>query len=168
MSKFDELRQCYGDARKEFIEGRDACVLFSLKMVEGFETYLGCPSYHVRFASHTGATTASTAHNALGALWLGADGVWRVRASFDLDDSKSGKDAGRQTVSFEISMQPLESGFSVGIKGWSERFVLPFAAGPTEFAPLYDFIVQRVLEGYHQLGQRFFDGGVDPERTLGA
>lgn len=166
MSKFDELRQAYADARKTFLAGRDASALLSLKLVEGFETYLGCPSFSVRFVSNTGATTASTAHNSLGAIWLGPDGIWRFRAAFDLDD-KSGKDVGRQTVAFEVSMQPVESGFSVGVKGWTDRFTLPAGAGPAEFTPVYDFIVERVLDGYRQAGQRYFDGGVDPERTLG-
>jgi hypothetical protein len=166
MSKFDELRQVYAEARKEFFEGRDSSAVLSLKMVEGFETYLGCPSFHVRFVSNTGSSTASTAHNAMGAIWLGPDGTWRFRVAFDLDD-KSGKEAGRQTVAFEVSLQPVESGFSVGVKGWKDRFVLPVGAGPTEFTPVYDFIVERVLEGYRQAGQHYFDGGVDPERALG-
>jgi hypothetical protein len=67
MSRFDDLRQLYGEARKQFMVGRDACVVFSLKMVEGLETYLGCPPFHVRFESNTGSATASTAHNSVGA-----------------------------------------------------------------------------------------------------
>jgi hypothetical protein len=92
--------------------------------------------------------------------------VWRFRAAFDIDD-KSGREVTRQAIRFEVSMQPVEAGFSVGLRGWKDRFVFPANAEGEQFAPVYDLLIQRVTEGYRHAGQRFFDGSVDPDRALG-
>jgi hypothetical protein len=169
MSRFEELRHAYLDARKDFFARRDASAAFAATIVEGMEHYLECPPFQVHFISNTREASATKAHNALGAVWLGTDSNWHFNIGLDLIDNEEGfrKDAARQTVVFELLVQPSDSGFNVGIKGWNDRFSLPGTDGTAERAAFYDFVFQHITGSYQQPGQRFFENGVDPQRAIG-
>jgi hypothetical protein len=169
MSKFDELRQAYISARKEYFARRDASAVFALSFVEDMERYLECPRLRVRLLSSTGASSSTAARDGKGAVALGSDGQWHFRVGLDLVDDADGfhKDAARQTVVFELLVQPDAGGLNVGLKGWSERFSLPATGAPAERARLYDFWFKRVIDSYLQPGQGFFEHAADSNRTIG-
>jgi hypothetical protein len=59
MSKFDEIRQAYVDARKAFFASRDASAAFALGLVEGMERYLECPPYQIHFLTKAHQSSAA-------------------------------------------------------------------------------------------------------------
>jgi hypothetical protein len=168
MSKFDEIRKAYVDARKIFFDHRDASAALALSLVEGMERYLECPKYHIHFFSNARQATAAAAHDAKSAVVYGTDGLWHFAVSMELVDNLDGfhKNAARQTIMFELLVQPTDPGFSVGFKGWNERFALPAAGDSTESTRFYDFWFKHILDSYKQPGHRFFEDMADSDRTV--
>jgi len=168
MSKFDEIRQAYVDARKSFFAQRDASAAFALHLVEGMERYLDGPSYLIHFETKSHQATAAAAHEAKEAAVYGTDGLWHFGLSMELVDNAEGfnKNAARQNLAFELLVKPDGTGFSVGLKGWDDRFTLPASGDSPERTRLYDFWFQRILDSYLQPGHRFFEGVADSDRTV--
>ncbi len=169
MSKFDELREAYVAARKSFFDQRDASAAFALDVIEGMERYLECPPLHVHFLSNTRQATTATAHDAKSAVTFGADGLWHFNVALELVDNKEGprKDAARQTIAFELLVQPCSAGFNIGLKGCKDRFSLPAAGDSVERTRFYDLWFQRIIDSYLQPGQRFFENMADSDRAMG-
>jgi len=170
MSKFDEIRQAYVDARKGFFAQRDASAAFALNLIEGMERYLECPPYLIHFLTNVRQATAATAHDARGAVVYGSDGLWHFTVGMELIDNQEGfhKNAARQTLAFELLVQAEGTGFSVGFKGWRDRFTLPATGDSPEQTRLYDFWFQRILDSYLQPGHRFFEDMADSDRAVRA
>ena len=168
MSKFDEIRQAYVDARKNFFDQRNATAAFALKLVEGMERYLECPPYQIHFLTNVRQPTSATAHDAKGAVTYGADGLWHFNVGMELVDDKEGfhKGAARQVLAFELLVRSDETGFDVGLKGWTDRFDLPATGDSPEQTRLYDFWFQRILDSYLQQGHRFFEDMADSDRAV--
>ena len=168
MSKFDEIRQAYVDARKSFFAQRDASAAFALDLVKGMERYLDGPSNLIRFQSRTRQAAAATAHDAKDAVAYGTDGLWHFGLGMELVDNKEGfnKNAARQNLAFELHVKPDGAGFTVGLKGWDDRFALPATGDSPEQTRFYDFWFQRILDSYLQPGQRFFEDMADSDRAV--
>jgi hypothetical protein len=169
MSRFDELHQAYIDARKTFFAQRDASIALAGSVREGLERYLGCPSFTLRFLSHAGGTSLVKTNTAAEAAWLDAGGTWRFSLGMDLSEAMPGvhREAAKQTVVLDVSMQPTADGFTVALKGWNDRFNLPTNADSAEHAVFYEFVFQRMIESYRQTGQRFFESLLDSKRAIG-
>jgi len=170
MSKFDEIRQAYVNARKNFFDQRDASAVFALSLIEGMERYLECPPYQIHFLTHTHQATAAAAHDAKGAVMFGNDGLWHFNIGMELVDNVDGfhKNAARQTLAFELLVQPDGTGFSVGFKGWTDRFILPATGESPERTRFYDFWFKHIIDSYLQSGHRFFEDMADSDRTVSA
>jgi hypothetical protein len=168
MSKFDEIRQAYVDARKVFFDHRDASAVLALSLVEGMERYLGCPQFYIHFLINARQATAAAAHDAKSAVVYGNDGLWHFTVCMDVIDNADGfrKNAARQTLMFELLVQPQDPGFSVGLKGWNDRFVVPAPGDSPESTRFYDFWFKRILDSYVQPGHRFFEDMADSDRTV--
>ncbi len=168
MSKFDEIRQAYVDARKSFFAHRDASAVLALGLIEGMERYLECPPYHIHFQTNARQATAAAAHDAKGAVVYGNDGLWHFTVSMELIDNQDGfhKNAARQTLAFELLVQPDGAGFNVGFKGWTDRFALPAAGDSPERTRFYDFWFKHIIDSYLQLGHRFFEDMTDSDRAV--
>jgi hypothetical protein len=169
MSKFDEIRQAYVDARKSFFAQRDASVAFALSLVQGMECYLESPPYMIRFQTSTRQSAAATAHDAKDAGVYGTDGLWHFGLGMELVDNQDGlnnKNAARQNLAFELQMKPDGAGFTVGLKGWDDRFTLPVTGDSSEQTRFYDFWFRRIVDSYLQPGQRFFENMADSNRTV--
>jgi hypothetical protein len=168
MSKFDEIRKAYIDARKVFFDHRDASAALALGLVEGMERYIECPPYHIHFLINSRQATAAAAHDAKSAVTYGADGLWHFMVSMELIDNADGfrKNAARQTLTFELLVQPQDPGFSVGLKGWNDRFSLPTTADSPEQTRFFDFWFKRIIDSYQQAGHRFFEDMADSDRAV--
>ncbi len=168
MSKFDEIRQAYVDARKSFFAQRDASAVFARSLVEGMEHYLEGPPYLIRFQTSTRQAAAATAHDAKDAVAYGTDGLWHFGLGMELVDDKEGlhKNAPRQNLAFDLHVKPDGTGFTVGLKGWDDQFALPATGDSPERTRFYDFWFQRILDSYLQPGQRFFENMADSDRTV--
>jgi hypothetical protein len=168
MSKFDEIRQAYVDARRKFFAERDGSAALALSLIEGMEHYLECPPYHIHFQTNVRQASAAAAHDAKGAVVYGNDGLWHFAVSMELVDNQDGfhKNAARQTLAFELLVQPDGAGFNVGFKGWTDRFALPAAADSPERTRFYDFWFKRIIDSYQQLGHRFFEDMADSDRAV--
>ena len=168
MSKFDEIRQAYVDARKSFFAQRDASAAFALDLVEGMERYLDGPPYLIHFLTGVHQATAAAAHHAQDAVVYGNDGLWHFSLGMELVDNAEGfnKNAARQNLAFELLVKPDGTEFSVGLKGWDDRFTLPASGDSPERTRLYDFWFQRILDSYLQPGHRFFENMADSDRTV--
>jgi hypothetical protein len=169
MSKFDDLRQAYAQARKEFFTQRAASATFAETIVQGMETYIGSPQFQLHFLPYTQAVTSSKTHTATAAVWLANDALWHLKVAMELRGDAEGihNETAGQTVTFEMVMQPVGTGFKVGIKGWNERFSLPATAGSPEHNAFYDFVCERIADSYRQPGHRFFDSMTDSLRVIG-
>jgi hypothetical protein len=168
MSKFDEIRQAYADARKSFFAQRDASAAFALSLVQGMEHYLESPSYLIRFQTSTRQAAAATSHDAKDSVVYGTDGLWHFSLGMELVDNQDGfnKNAARQNLAFELQVKPDGAGFTVGLKGWDDRFTLPATGDSPEQMRFYDFWFGRIIHNYLQPGQRFFENMVDSDRTV--
>jgi hypothetical protein len=168
MSKFDEIRQAYADARKSFFAQRDASAAFALSLVQGMEHYLESPPYLIRFQTNTRQAAAATSHDAKDSVVYGTDGLWHFSLGMELIDNLEGfnKNAPRQTLAFELQVKPDGAGFTVGLKGWDDRFTLPATGDSPEQARFYDFWFGRIIDNYLQPGQRFFENMVDSDRAV--
>jgi hypothetical protein len=168
MSKFDEIRQAYVSARKTFFVQRDASVAFALGLIEGMEHYLESPQYQIHFLSNTRQTTMATAHDAKGAVVYGSDGLWHFGIGMELVDNKDGfhANAARQNLTFQLLVKPDDAGFSVGLKGWDDRFTLPATGDSPERTRFYDFWFKCIIDSYVQPGHRFFEDMADSDRTV--
>jgi len=179
MSKFAELHQAYLDARRAFFDERDRCAVFAAGLLDGLERYLECPPAHLRFVPHGGVTSAAKTRESQATPTIDPDGVWHCNVALELGDTRveARKETAKQTVLFELLLQPVSGGFSVGIKGGSERFTLPPAADTSDAARLradaaeraafYEYLFQRILGSYRQSDQRFFETLADSKRTIG-
>jgi len=168
MSKFDEIRQAYADARKSFFAQRDASAAFARSLAEGMERYLESPPYLIRFLTNTRQAAAATAHDAMDAIAYGTDGLWHFRIGMELVDDMEGfnKNAPRQNLAFELLLKPDGAGFSAGLKGWDDLFTLPATGDSPERTRFYDFWFRRIIDSYLQPGQRFFEHMADSDRTV--
>jgi hypothetical protein len=168
MSKFDEIRQAYVDARKSFFAQRDASVAFALSLVQGMERYLESPPYMIRFQTSTRQAAAATAHDAKDVVAYGTDGLWHFGLGMELVDNQDGfnKSAARQNLAFELLVKPDGAGFSVGLKGWDDRFAPPATGDSPERTRFYDFWFGRIIDSYLQPGHRFFEGMADSDRAV--
>jgi hypothetical protein len=168
MSKFDEVRQAYVDARKSFFAQRDASVAFALSLAQGMERYLESPPYMIRFLTNTRQAAAATAHDAKDAVAYGTDGLWHFGLGMELVDNKEGfnKNAARQNLAFELLVKPDGAGFTVSLKGWDDRFSVPASGDSPERSRFYDFWFRRIIDSYLQPGQRFFENMADSDRTV--
>jgi hypothetical protein len=169
MSKFEEIRQAYVDARKSFFAQRDASVAFALSLVQGMERYLESPPYMIRFQTSTRQAAAATAHDAKDAVAYGTDGLWHFGLGMELVDNQDGlnnKNAARQNLAFELQVKPDGAGFTVGLKGWDDRFTLSATDDSSEQTRFYDFWFKRIIDSYLQPGQRFFENMADSNRTV--
>ena len=168
MSKFDEIRQAYVDARRSFFVQRDASVEFARSLVEGMERYLDGPPYLIRFQTNTRQAAAATAHDAKDAVAYGTDGLWHFGLGMELVDNKEGfnKNAARQNLAFELLLKPDGVGFSAGLKGWDDLFSLPATGDSPERTRFYDFWFRRIIDSYLQPGQRFFENMADSDRAV--
>jgi len=168
MSKFDEIRQAYVDARKSFFTQRDASVGFALSLVQGMERYLESPPYLIRFQTSTRQVAAATAHDAKDAVVYGTDGLWHFGLGMELVDNQDGsnRNASRQNLAFELQVKPDGAGFSVGLKGWDDRFTLSATGDSPEQTRFYDFWFSRIIDSYLQPGQRFFENMADSDRAV--
>jgi hypothetical protein len=169
MSRFDDLRQVYAEARKRFFSQREASTAFASTIMQEMESYLQCPPFFLHFMPYTQAVTSSKTHSALAAVWLANDALWHFKVALDLRSDQEGlhHETAGQTVTFELIMEAKENGFSVGIKGWPERFEMTPVPGSAEHTAFYDFVCERIFEDYRRPGQRFFDNMADPQRPLG-
>jgi hypothetical protein len=168
MSKFDEIRQAYLEARKSFFAQRDASAAFALDLVKGMERYLDGPPYLIHFLTNTRQATAAASHDAKDAAAYGNDGLWHFSLGMELVGDKEGphKSAARQSLAFELQVKPEGTGFSAGLKGWDDRFALPASGDSPERTRLYDFWFQRIIDSYLQPGHRFFEDMADSDRTV--
>jgi hypothetical protein len=168
MSKFDEIRQAYVDARRSFFAQRDASVEFARSLVEGMERYLDGPPYLIRFQTNTRQAAAATAHEAKDAVLYGTDGLWHFSLGMELVDNKEGfnKNAARQNLAFELLLKPDGAGFGAGLKGWDDQFTLPTNGDSPERTRFYDFWFRRIIDSYLQPGQRFFENMADSDRAV--
>jgi hypothetical protein len=169
MSKFEEIRQAYVDARKSFFAQRDASVAFAIGLVQGMERYLESPPYMIRFLTNTRQAAAAAADDAKDAVAYGTDGLWHFGLGMELVDNADGlnnKNAARQTLAFELQVKPDGAEFTVGLKGWDDRFTLSGTGGSPEQTRFYDFWFKRITDSYLQPGQRFFENMADSSRTV--
>jgi len=168
MSKFDEIRQAYLEARKSFFAQRDASAAFALDLVKGMERYLDGPPYLIHFLTNTRQATAAASHDAKDAAVYGNDGLWHFSLGMELVGDKEGlhKNAARQSLAFELLVKPEGTGFSAGLKGWDDRFALPASGDSPERTRLCDFWFQRIIDSYLQPGHRFFEDMADSDRTV--
>uniref|UniRef100_A0A7C4GHP5 Uncharacterized protein n=1 Tax=candidate division WOR-3 bacterium TaxID=2052148 RepID=A0A7C4GHP5_UNCW3 len=179
MSRFSEIHQAYIDARKAFFAERDRCAAFAADLLDGLERYLGCPPAHLRFIPHGGLTSSVKTREAQATPTIDADGIWHCEAALEIGDTAVGahKESARQTIHFELLLQPTAAGFNVGIRGTAERFSLPplpaSSATPRpptdspERTAFYEYLFQRMVESYRQPGQRFFETLADSKRRIG-
>ena len=168
MSKFDELHQAYVDARRAFFARRDASIASATAILEGLERYLECPRTTLSFLSRSGGTSLLKTHKAEEAVWLGPDGLWRFSIGLDLSEVQAGgrRETAKQTVVVEVVIQPTDTGFSIGLKGWNKQFDLPKDTESAEYAAFYEFVFQHIIESYQKSGQRFFESLADSKRAV--
>jgi hypothetical protein len=168
MSKFDEIRQAYVDARRSFFAQRDASAAFALSLVEGMERYLDGPPNLIHFLTGVRQAAAAGAHHAKDAIVYGNDGLWHFGLGMELVDNQEGfnKNAARQNLAFELVVKPDGPGFSVGLKGWDDQFTLPANGDSPERTRFYGFWFRRIIDSYLQPGQRFFENMADSDRTV--
>ncbi|MBN2465175.1 hypothetical protein JXD38_06095 [candidate division WOR-3 bacterium] len=168
MSKFDQIRQAYVDARKSFFAQRNASAAFAVSLVKGMEQYLESPPYQIRFLSNTRQTSAATSHDASDSVTYGSDGIWHFRLGMELVDDQGGvgKAAPRQNLTFELLAKPDGAAYSVGMKGWDDRFTVAAAGDSPERTRFYDFWFKLIIDSYLQPGHRFFENMADSDRTV--
>lgn len=170
MSRFTEIHQAYLDARNAFFAERDRCAAFAAGLLNGLERYLECPPTHLRFIPHGGLTAATKTREAQATPTIDAEGFWHCEVALEIGDSDIGarKESARQTVIFELLLQPNATGFSVSIKGLARRFALPAVTDSPEHTAFFEFLFQQIITSYHQPGQRFFETLADSRRTIGS
>ena len=168
MSRFEEIRQAYINARKVFFDQRNASAALALSLVEGMEHYLETPPFQIQFLTNTRQATSATAHDAKDAVKYGTDGLWHFNIGIELVDNPTTphKVVVRQTLTFELLVKPDGAGFNVSFRGWDDRFALPATGDSPERTRFYDFWFQRILDSYVQPGHRFFEDMADSDRTV--
>jgi len=169
MSKFEELRQSYVDARAGFFAQRNACTNVAAMLLQGLEAHIQSPSFQFQFMPHTGEVSTSKNQTAKTAAWFAPDGCWHYLVGLQLSDATPGaftKDAARQVIVAELILRPEAEAFSVRIKGWDDQFTLPSEAGSPEQAAFNEFVFQRMVDSYQKAGQRFFEGQDDTARMV--
>lgn len=171
MSRFEELRQSYVDARAGYFARRDACSQLATLLLQGLEAHIQSPLFQFQFVSYSGEARTNKSPSAASAAWLAPDGHWHYRVGLEVNDAKPGvftKNASRQLIITEFIVQPDGDVFSVRINGRDNTFTMPVEGGTPDQAAFNEFVFEQMLGTYQKGGLRFFEGQDDVARMVGA
>ena len=169
MSKFEDLRQSYVDARAGYFARRNACTKLATILVQGLEAHIQSPSFKLQFLPYSGEAYTNKNQTGAAAAWLASDNCWHYRVGLEVSDATPGvftKDAARQMIVIELVLQPDGDAFKVRVNGWDDKFALPAEAGTPEQAVFNEFVFKQMAGTYEKLGQKFFEGQEDAARMV--